>query len=96
MNEMTKHVFLGCVNGTWKDERTGKETPTYTVYLGKQMLDKNGNEYGYGYKPLTLKVSKDIFNEFTALEFGVEVLAAVFMYKNQFGNYSYKLMGYEI
>ncbi len=93
---MDKLVFIGCVNGTWKDEKTGKETPTYTIYIGKPMLDRDGNQYGFGYKPVTCKVSKEEFQSFTSLEFGIEFLGEIFGYKNQYGNYSYKLMRYEL
>lgn len=96
MDEMQNVKFLGCVNGTWKDEKTGKEVPTYTIYIGKRMLDKNGDEYGYGYKPITIKVNKDIWNEFTALDFGADLEANIFMYKNQYNNYCYKLVGYRL
>lgn len=96
MDNMVKCVFIGCVNGNWKDERTGKEISTYTIYLGKPMVDKNGDSYGYGYKPVSVKVDKDVFNEFTTIDFGIEFFADVFTYKNQYGNYSYKLVRYEL
>lgn len=94
--EMTKHVFIGAVNGTWKDETSGKEIPTYTLYCAKEMRDRQGNEYGYGYKPITLRIDKEQFQEFTSLDFGVQFLAEIFCYKNQKGAYSYKLMRYEL
>lgn len=93
--EMTTHKFLGCVNGTWKDEKTGRETPTFTIYLGVEMKDKNGNDYGYGYKPCGVKVDKDTFNQFTTLSFGDDILAEIFKYQNKYGNWSCKLMRYE-
>lgn len=93
---MTKCVFIGAVNGAWKDERTGKEVPSYSVYIGKPMVDKNGDSYGFGFKPVTCKVDKETFNEFSTIDFGSEFLGEVFTYKNQYGNYSYKLVRYEL
>lgn len=70
---MEKMLYIGSYTGCSKDSKK----PYYVLYLGSELVDKNGNPIGEGYRPKTLFVDKDEYEDFQTCGVGNIVLADI-------------------
>lgn len=84
---MDKFVFVGV-----EKRKSNKGNDYFMLHYGKEIESK----YGVGIKPISSRINKEQFEEFSSLALGVEFLCEYQCIQDISGKYNFIITGYQI
>lgn len=84
---MDKFVFIGT-----EKRKSQKGSEYYLLHFGKEIESKSG----VGIKPITSRITEEMFKEFSELALGVEFLCQYTAIEDKFGKWNFIIQGYSL